>query len=442
MTNKGAVPIFKNLFVVGFYSGFGIAASFARGVILARIVGVDQFGIAVILISILAALDMFADAGIDRFIVGNRFGYRPDLMRTSHAYRVFGSAVVGAAVMALAYPIALVFNQPGVWPAIVAMGGVVILRGFVNLEYKLEQRAHRFGAETRIDVARFSVDLAVLTLVALTVQNYWAVVAGAYANVVVQLLMTHVGARQKYSFSPRKRLMGLVTRFSAPIYLNAALLLAAVQGDRLVIAAAFDSRQLALYAAACAIGQGMVAVLSKVMMNVLLPIFADRQRVGGQARAVNRVGGLVIAGSVAFLIGLTIAMPPVVTLLYGPEFTGLRAIIFASAVVQMIQVEQAWLTTVLMANGLTRVFPRITVVRAAAFPIAIMLASFGFDILAIPLAFAIGATLSLILSYHAVMPLRLVRRRLAMASFARISLALALVTMLVFQWPLQMTTLF
>ncbi len=426
------MPKLKSIFFVGFYSGFGVAASFARGVILARVLGADQFGLAVILISILAALDMFADAGIDRFVVSNRFGYRADVMRTSHAYRVFGSALVGIAIMLIAYPLALLFNSPAIWPAIAAMGGVIILRGFVNLEYKVEQRSDRFTAETRIDVTRFTVELLVLAGIAFATRSYWAVVAGAYANVLIQLLISHSGKTMRYSFLPRRRVIKLVARFSTPIYINATLLLAAVQGDRLVIAASFTSRELAFYAVACALGQGGVSVLSKVIMNLFLPSFSPAAGTRDiLARRVNRIGWLVIALAVLFVAVLTLAGPRLVTFIYGPEYTGLRALIFASAIVQMIQIEQSWLTTLLMAQGLTRDFPRITVMRAAAFPVAILFAHLQLDILAIPFAFAIGAALSLAQSYLCAAPLKLVDRRLAVASFIRIACSLAIIAALI-----------
>lgn len=426
------MPIIKRLLLVGFYSGYGIAISFARGIAFARILGTDKFGLAVILISILSAMDIFADAGIDRFVVQSRFGHRQDMMRTSHAYRVFGSSLVGGVVLTLSYPLAIIFNHPQMWPAIAAMSGVIVLRGFVNLDYKLEQRKNRFGFETKIDIARFTVEFLVLLFVALATRSYWAVVIGAYANSLIHLLTSHAMARGKYSFIPRRRVVGLVGRFSTPIYINAALLLAAMQGDRLVIAASFNSHQLALYAAACALGQGAIALLSKVIMNVFLPMFSRVLEQGHAARAnINRVGLLLIIGSVVFVVGLTVAAPPIVALLYGPEYTGLRGIIFASAIVQMIQIEQAWLTTLLMANGLTREFPKITIMRAVAFPIAIAFASWGFDMVAIPLAFAIGALLSLIVSYRAAKPLKLISPYLLAISFSRITLAIAAMVVLI-----------
>jgi len=421
----------KSLFIVGFGSAFGMATTFLRGVILARILGPSEYGLAVILVAITGALDLFADAGIDRFIVQHRYGARSDLMRTSHAFRVWGSTIVGIGIVALAYPLSLIFKAPELALPIALTGGVVALRGLINMSYKLQQREHRFERETYIDTARFSVEVVVTTVVALMTHSFWAVLVGAYANAVVQVAMSHLLASGPYSFRPRARVVGLVARFSTPIYINAAILFAASQGDRMVVAAMFSKRQLALYAAASAIGQGISALASRMTMSILLPRLAAR---GGdiveRRRRTNQLGALMIAGSLLFLLGMGVLGAPVVRILFGPEYGGLRNLIIACSIKEMIQLEQNWLTTVLMANGRTTLFPVITGVRAFAFPAAIIFASMGLSILSIPLAFALGATLSLGMSYYAARPLHLIDRRLLIGSFARVVIAIVAVALL------------
>jgi O-antigen/teichoic acid export membrane protein len=421
----------RNVFIVGFSSAYGIGTTFVRGVILARILGPHQFGLAIVIISITSALDLFADAGIDKFVVQSRFGHRSDVMRTSHAFRIGGSAVVGLAIVLLSYPVAVIFHAPELWLPIALTGGVVTLRGLVDLSYKLQQRKHRFESETIIDTCRYTADLAVTATVALLTHSFWCVVIGAYVNAFVHLAMSHFMSVQPYSFRPRRQLVSLVGRFSTPIYINAALLLAAMQGDRLVVAAMFSKSELAMYAAAGAIGQGIVGVAGKITTSMLLPVLAaPKATFSDRKRQTNWLGLAFIVASLIFVLGMSTAGPAVVRLLYGKSYGGLTTIIFAAAIVQMIQIEQGWLTTLLMANGLTKQFPLITIMRAAAFPIAILCVSLGYSILAIPMAFAVGAAMSLASSYYAARSLKLIDRRLIIASFIRIIVATAAIAVL------------
>jgi O-antigen/teichoic acid export membrane protein len=421
----------KNISVVGFSHSTMYLNTFLRGVFLARILGPHQYGLALILITITAALDMFADAGIDRFIVQNRFGHRADVLATSHAFRVAGSTLVGLAIVALAYPLAYVFHAPELWTPMALTGGITVIRGFVNLSYKLQQRDHRFSREAAIDITTYTSELAVTTLLALWTHSYWSVLAGSYVNAALHLLISNYRPPAPYSFIPRRRLIPLVGRFSLPIYLNAALLLAAAQGDRMVVAATFSKAQLAFYAASSAVGQGINGLANNMTMKTLLPILAARgQDHETRRRRANLFAGLFIAGSMVFLFGMTLVGPWFVGLVYGPAFKGLQTLIFASSVIQMIQLEQGWLTTLLMANGLTKRFPMITVMRAAAFPAALVFMAWGASILVVPLAFALGATLSLAMSHWAARPLKLIDGRLVVLSFARILVAMGVVLLL------------
>lgn len=417
--------LIRNLLVIGFPNLFQTASYFVRGVILARLLGVHEFGFAVIILSVAAALDIFADAGIDRFIVQSRFGYRPDIVNTSHTFRVAGSSIVGASIVLLSYPLALVFHAPQMWPAIAATGGIVVIRGLTNLSYKLQQRDHRFETETVIDTTRIAIDVIVTAVVAYFTHSYLSVLAGAYANAFAHFAMSHLWYSLPYSFRPRAKLVKLVGRFSVPIYINASMLFAAMQGDRMIVAAMFSKRELALYAVACTVGQGIAALNGKVAEKILLPILAPHMKSREKRqRDVNSVGAIMLLGSVIFLIFMTIAGSHLVRLIYGPAYAGLQAIVSAAAIFQMIQIQQSWMNSVLISNGITSAFPKITLMRTAGFPVAIGLVALGMSILAIPIAFAIGAACSLAMSFYAERSLRLVDRRLMAAAFGIIACAI------------------
>jgi O-antigen/teichoic acid export membrane protein len=303
---------------------------------------------------------------------------------------------------------------------------VVSLRGLSNLYFKLQQREHRFESETIIDVGRVAADLASTTIVALWTHNILAVLAGAYANALAQMVISHVLSRGPYSFIPRRALVALVGRFAVPIYINALMLFAAMQGDRMVVGTMFNRQQLAMYAVACTLGAGIATLLSKVIERILLPVMSNRDLPRlERRRQTNLLGAVIIAGSVLFLIGVSLVAPKLIRIIYGPAYIGLGEIVFAAAIFQMVQIQQSWLTSLLIANGLTSRFPLITLMRAVAFPTAIAFRLMGFSLVCIPLAFAFGATLSLGVSYKAARPLGLIAKPIIAVSFASIAVAIA-----------------
>ena len=421
----------RNVSLVGFSTVFQVATTFLRGALVARLLGVQEFGYAVIIISITGALDIFADAGIDRFLVQSRFGYRPDMVRTSHTYRVFGSLIVGLGVAACAYPLALLFHAPEMWPAIAATGGVVILRGFVDLSYKLQQRDHDFGKEVFIDLSRVSADLAFAVAIAVMFHSYVAVLIGAYANALTQLILSRMTSVVHYSFLPRRKLLALVGRFSVPIYINASVLFLAMQGDRMLVASMFSKRQLALYVVACTVGQGITSTVGRIVERVSLPVLSKPLQ-SRQARrtAANALGLLISVGALVFLAGIWIFGPFTIHLIYGPAYTGITDLIFASAIFQMIQILQSWLNSVLIANGITASFPLITLMRSVALPIAVVMANMGFALVSVPLAFAVGASASLATSFWALRKEKIIDVRLMVGVFLLIAISITVVASL------------
>jgi O-antigen/teichoic acid export membrane protein len=419
-------PRVRSILFVMFSNVVIVGTAFVRGIVLAHVLSTEQFGLTVVIITIVMALDMFADAGIDKFVVQNRHGARPDVLQTAHAFKVFGSLVVGLSIVALSYPLSILFHAKTLYAPIMVSGGIVILRGFVNLNYKLQQRDKAFLQEVSIDVARCFVEAAAIVILAIYMRNYWVVIISGYLNAVVQVGVSHFVKGPKYSFIPRLRLIKLVSNFSAPIYLNAVILFSAIQGDRLVIAALFTKSQLALYTIACAISQGLMVVLNRAMMTLMLPYMSRGQRtIADQKKAVSSAGILVIAGSTAFLLLMAAFDPPLTTFVYGPKYVHLAVIIYASSIVQMLQIESAWITTVLIATGRTQAFPIITVMRAVALPISILFAAAKAPLWSIPVAFAIGSGASLAVSYFAARPLGLIPKWLIFASFARTTASIA-----------------
>jgi O-antigen/teichoic acid export membrane protein len=428
-------PRFRNVVFVMFSNVIIVGTAFLRGIVLAHLLSTDQFGLSVIIITILMALDMFADAGIDKFIIQNRYGARADVMRTAHAFKVAGSWVVGSLIIAFAYPLSILFHATKLYVPIMASAGIVILRGFVSLNYKTQQKKGLFIQEVTIDVARCSVEAIAIFLLAIYLRNYWVVIIAGYLNASVQLIVSHFIKGPKYNFLPRLRLVKVISNFSAPIYLNALILFSALQGDRLVIAALFTKRQLALYTVACAISQGLMVVLNRAMTTLLLPHMSRRERTAAdQKKAVSNAGKLVIIGSTAFLLLMASLDPTVTTLVYGKKYVNLAIIIYASSIVQMLQIESAWITTVLIASGRTKSFPIITLMRAVALPISILFAIAKAPIWSIPVAFAIGSGASLAVAYFAARPLRLIPNYLIVASFARTAIAIATAVWLGIEW--------
>lgn len=397
-----------------------IIVSFLRGVIVARMFGPEEFGFAVIIITISAGMDLLCDGAVDQYVVRSRFGHRKDVLAVAQGWRLASTLIASIPLVIFAAPIANAVGAAELAGAIAALIVPAILRGFSTLEIKAQQRQHRFDHEAKIDVLRTTAELITLLGAALLLPSHWAVVAGLTANAAVQFVASAVlcGRLPRLSFRPRLR--RLIARFSIPVTLNAMILFAATQGDRFIIASAFNAGTLALYAAACALGQAVATLLSRIIGRLFLPHFGASTVGHAQKRhQADNLSMLFLIGSFAVAVTLTLAVPPIVPLIYGPAFRDVHHIVAASAALQMLQIEQAWLTTLMVGAGATARFPVITGARALALPLVLPLLWKTGDILLVPIALTAGAAVSLLISYTTLVGIDVLSRRTAMIGMAR-----------------------
>lgn len=409
MSGKHAVHLFRSASLVGMTGAFVLVVTFLRGVILARVLGPEQFGLAVILITIAGGLDMMIDGGIDQFVVQNRFGKREDVIAAAQYYR-FLSAFLFSTLLVVAAPFVADFvSAPGLTNAIRALAVVSAARSLVNLSFKVEQRAGLFGKESLIDFARYAAEILVLLSLAIVLKSYWSLVIAIAANCAVQLYITNVSYANRWFGKQSRRSLRLVGRFSIPISLNSILLFSAMQGDRLVIANALAPLQLATYVAASSFGQAGTALIARVTTSMTLSSFGSGQFRGEKRQGdARRIHGLFVLGSTVMAIGLAIVVPALVPLAYGPAFAGLQVLVGAVACVNALQVEQGWLTALMTSAGKTRIFPLLTGVRAVSLPLSAVLLAAGQPLTSVCLAAFCGTALAIFPTYWVLFKVRLV----------------------------------
>src|SRR5690606_34353143 len=90
------------------------ACAFVRNVIVARLISLEDFGIASTFSLTMTLIEMTGNLAIDRLIVQARDGGTPGLIATGHAFRVVRGAVATVVQFAVAAPIAALFGVPEV----------------------------------------------------------------------------------------------------------------------------------------------------------------------------------------------------------------------------------------------------------------------------------------------------------------------------------------
>jgi O-antigen/teichoic acid export membrane protein len=117
------------------------ALSFARNLILARLLTKADFGVAASLSVSLSLLELVSRMAFGMQIVQAPAGDEPEYQRVAHAVQAVVGTVSALLVVAAAWPMSASFHQPHLTWAFAAMAIVPLARGFVHLDLARVQRS-------------------------------------------------------------------------------------------------------------------------------------------------------------------------------------------------------------------------------------------------------------------------------------------------------------
>lgn len=386
-----------------------LAATFLRGVILARSLDPTEFGLALLLITISIGLDVMQDGGIDQLIVQSKHGTRREIVAAAQAYRIAGALIAAMALFFLAGPIANLLNTPELAGSIRILAIIPLLRSTVNLSYKKQQRDRIYTQEAAIDLSRCILETVVLFVALQYYPVHWAVIFGLVTNAFLHTFLSNVVFGENWLAPLRKRAMRIVGAFALPVTVNSFLLFATMQGDRLIIANVLNPAQVAIYASAAAFGQAGTTFLGRITASLSISHFGAGQFRHSAVQAKAQKVHLYFLGfSTAVGIGLALIVPFLVALVYGEAYGGQFSLIAVLSCVNAVQIEQGLLTPLLTSAGRTRIFPLLTTVRASSIPLGFAALSFGLPLESVAVATLAGTFLAALLSYRELAKLRLI----------------------------------
>jgi len=381
--------------IVLFASAVGPAASFVRNVILARLLGIDDFAVSVIILAIAAMSDILSDMGWEKYLVSHRSGDDQATLQVVHFAKLWTGLIVCAAIAALSPFVATWIDRPDTWPAFAMIGVVTLLRALYRADYKLCQRNLDFSKEGRVEGLRGLADLAGAALFAFLLQSYWATVLGLICGALAGATASH--AIRTFRYQPRwtpevgRPLLG----FGLPLLANNVLIFLIGQGDRLAVGFGSPAVLVAAYGASLTLLAGPQAVINRMLSSTALPFLSA----AGDDRLFDRRYALVGRAAVLASAGITFPViafgPWLVALIFGPSFVGPAGLIELLAIAQGIQLLRSWPVGALVAKHKTTLIPVANVFRLVGVALAALSVAWDQPLWMVPASLIVGEVLGL-----------------------------------------------
>lgn len=324
--------------------------SLVLGMVLARLLVPEQFGVYAVALAVQAVLITLADLGLSADLIrSDDPGRRAPTVATLGL--VSGASL--ALVMVLSADlVARTFGSPDSASVIAALSLTLVLAGAGVVPYAALQR--RFAQRTIFVIAGIDFVIATgVTLVLITAG--WGVMALAAGRIVAQLVTVVLQFRLSHT-RPRigvdRRVVGSVLVFGAPVAGANMLSWALLNIDNLAVARLAGPVALGFYVLAFNVSTWPMSAIGQAVRAVALPAFA-RLPTGATQRdpSLGRAAGVAWAGALPAGVALAVLAVPLVTLLYGTTWRPAAPVLAALGLFGALRVLFDLMACYLLARG-------------------------------------------------------------------------------------------
>jgi O-antigen/teichoic acid export membrane protein len=404
-------------------SGISQFAALLRYVLLARLLGPEQLGLAATLILTGAFFDLISETAADRFLIQDRDGDRVEVQRLVQLVLALRGAGIAVAMAVFAWPIALFYKAPELAPALAILGISPLIGGFLHLDMRRVQRENDFRAESASSMASEIAGLIATVAAAYFLRNFTAVLYGLIAKSLVLVIFSHIFAKRRYGMAYSREHGPRLGRFSGPLVINGPILFLSGQGDRVVVGSRLGFAALGHYSAILLLIYYPASMVRKYIEAIYLPLIAARRMdVAERSAVAGTLGAQTVLIALAMSAGFALVAPPMVGILYGHRFTQAASIIALIGILQSSRFLIIWPTTVALAMARSGIVLASNILRLVAWPAAFLGVAITGDLYGLVLGFVFGELLAFIVAL--VMLNRSEKSRL-LSDFGRVAIFLA-----------------
>ncbi len=287
------------------------------GIVLARILGPEEFGtFAIALVALMAVLS-FNELGVSLAIV--RWPGDPALIApTVNTISVITSVIFCALGWIIAPSFATMMGDTGATWAIRVLILSVLVNGIVAAPAALLQR--EFAERTRMGIDQVNVWVGAISSVLLALVGFgaMALAIGRLLGSVISAVMFLKASPLPYKFGWHKRTAVALLKFGMPLAGASIIVFAIGSADQLVTGAMLGTVALGFYVLAFNLSSWPLSILSQPLRRVAPATFAAIQHDPvGLRRFVISLFSIIACLTIPAFIALAVAAKPLVHFIYG-----------------------------------------------------------------------------------------------------------------------------
>jgi PST family polysaccharide transporter len=296
---------------------------FGLGVVLARLLPPADFGLAAMAAVVIALAGLILDVGIGSAVVQRRSLTERHLRVALSLALLFGALL--ASLVFVSAPLVGSLMRAERLPMILRVESVLFLLAGMGVTSKaLLQRRMQFGLIAFVELTSYILAYPGVALgMALSGLGVWSLVGGALTQALVASSLAAGIVRHSWRPLLARQETGQLLGFGSLGALNGAAVQLAFHGDNLVVGRLLGATALGVYGRAFSLMMLPLGYVGNSLFSVMFPALAElRDDPPRFARAYLLSVKLVTLVAAPVMAGMTVAAPFIISVLYGPEWTG------------------------------------------------------------------------------------------------------------------------
>ena len=346
--------MFKAVFLILSGNMFVSLILLVRNLLVARLISIENYGIAATFAMSMAIVEMMTALGIQQLMIQDKDGNDPKLQAALQGFHSLRSLFTGMLLFFLAYPIALFLGTSEIAWAYQLLAIVPIINGFYHFDiYRLQRKMIYLPSLLSSFVPALISVLLVMPLFAIY-GDYRVMLYAIIAQSIFGLITSHLVAERPYRFVFDFSIIGRIVNFGWPLLINNIMLFAVFHGEKLIVGRELGMKDLAILAMGLTLTLTPSQVMATTAQTFFLPQLSaakdDNVRFSYLSIVTlqtSLLNGLILVTGVVFFGA------PIVDLLLGEKYHALIPYLVWLSIMQAARVFKAGSAVIAVAQGKT-----------------------------------------------------------------------------------------
>lgn len=375
----------------------------ARNLTTARLISVEDYGIAATFALVISLLEMASALGLQQQIIQAKEGDDPDFQAALQGFQLVRGIISGVLLFVLAGPIADFMNVQEVAWAYRVIALVPIANGLQHFDIHRLSRTMTFAPMILTRFVPAILSLSMVWPFFVWFGDYRVMLYCILLQVIATVMMSHITARRPWRVRFDRQVIAGSVRFGWPLLINNALLFAIFNGDRVLVGREIGMETLAIFSMGMTLTLTPTLVVAKSTQNFFLPQLsrlwaADPPRKARFDKVARAVVEVPLMSGVLLSVGTYLLGGPIVHMLLGEKYLPLLPYLVWFAIMQSLRIAKTGPATVALSAGSTSNAMIANLIRVSVLPVAWYVAATSGDLLRIIQIAAAGELLGYVVA--------------------------------------------